>query len=363
MTFFPSLDAWVAERSGVSGPNGAPDPAALAAWQLAALRATLAWAREKSPFYRNHLASLPPNFPRTPEEVAQIPFTTPDDLREAGEHMLCVPQGAVARVVTISTSGTTGGPKRIFLTDEDVAATLDFFSQGMTMLARPGDAVLVLLPGRTPDGASDLLARATARMGARPLFAPEGCSPAETARLLIDAGISCVAALPRQAAALMADPSARQAGKGRVRTMLLSGEPVADELRAAVADAWGAEIFAHYGQTETGFGGGVECLAHQGYHLREADLFFEIVDPESGLPLGQNALGEVVVSTLLRRGMPLIRFRTGDAARMLAGPCACGSPLRRLGAVQGRIVRDAAGTRIIQPEKGAGRRGRPSFDP
>ena len=62
--------------------------------------------------------------------------------------------------------------------------------------------------------------------------------------------------------------------------------------------------------------------------------------------------GEVVVSTLSRTGMPLVRYRTGDVARMLVGPCACGSPLRRLGPVAGRIQRNGDGLRVSVPQKG-----------
>ncbi len=115
--------------------------------------------------------------------------------------------------------------------------------------------------------------------------------------------------------------------------------------------ALGCEVFAHSGLTETGFGGGVECGAHQGYHLREADLFVEIVDPGTGRPLPDGEPGEIVVSTLCRLAMPLIRYRTGDLGHLLPGPCVCGSPFRRLGAVAGRIVRTQDGFAVARPKK------------
>ena len=89
--------------------------------------------------------------------------------------------------------------------------------------------------------------------------------------------------------------------------------------------------------TETGLGGGVECAVRDGYHLREADLLFEIVDPESGRPVPDGEFGEVVFTTLTRRGMPLVRYRTGDRSCFLTAPCPCGTVLRRLGRVTGRI--------------------------
>src|SRR5262249_28781599 len=75
-------------------------------------------------------------------------------------------------------------------------------------------------------------------------------------------------------------------------------------------------------------------------HLREADLYTEIIDPETGQPVADGIPGEVVFTTLTRQGMPLVRYRTGDRARMLPDPCPCGTLLKRLGRVQGRIEVD-----------------------
>ena len=94
--------------------------------------------------------------------------------------------------------------------------------------------------------------------------------------------------------------------------------------------------------TETGSGGGGECDADDGYHLREADLFVEIVHPATGRVPPDGVSGEVVVTTLTRRAMPLIRYRTGDQARFLPDYCPCGSMLRRLGNAQGRLTNAAA---------------------
>ena len=95
-------------------------------------------------------------------------------------------------------------------------------------------------------------------------------------------------------------------------------------------------MFTHYGMTETGFGGGVECDALDGYHLREGDIFFEVVDHETGQPCPEGAIGEVVITTLTRQGMPLIRYMTGDISRILSQPCPCGSVLKRMDRVRGR---------------------------
>jgi phenylacetate-coenzyme A ligase PaaK-like adenylate-forming protein len=85
-----------------------------------------------------------------------------------------------------------------------------------------------------------------------------------------------------------------------------------------------------------GFGGGVECEALAGYHLREADLYFEVVDHKTGETCPDGSMGEVVFTTLTRQGMPLIRYRTGDIALMITRPCPCGSVLKRMDYVRGR---------------------------
>jgi hypothetical protein len=126
----------------------------------------------------------------------------------------------------------------------------------------------------------------------------------------------------------------------RPRGVRLTTRPTGSSAGLAALAAGTVDIAGshnHYGMTEMGLGGGVECQARRGYHLREADLLFEIVDPASGAPLPEGEAGEVVVSTLTREGMPLIRYRTGDAGRFLPGACPCGTALRTLERVTHRL--------------------------
>jgi len=346
------IDAWIARLTGLDFPDG-PDPAALASWQRRRLRAVAEWARRHSPFYRERMQ--PDGLPGA-STFPQVPFLTAEDLREHGQRMLCVSQDEVDRVVTLSTSGTTGKPKRLFFTGQDLEATLDFFRVGMSTLTGPGDTVLILLPGRRPDGASDLLARALPDIGVRAVLAPEDFTDRELPAIVRRESVTCLAVLATRLRRLLLGDTAAWAGQGLVTKALLSGEPVPTELRADAHRA-GIEIFDHYGLTETCFGGGVECRAHNGFHLREADLYVEIVDPLTGGQTPDGQEGEVVISTLpragARAGTALLRYRTGDIAAMLPGPCPCGSPLRRLAPLAGRIERTGGGYRVARPEKGA----------
>jgi phenylacetate-coenzyme A ligase PaaK-like adenylate-forming protein len=116
----------------------------------------------------------------------------------------------------------------------------------------------------------------------------------------------------------------------------VSTDHLPDAIVGTVESAWGCTVYDHYGMTEMGLGGGVECAVRDGYHLREADMLYEVIDPHSGQPVPEGEAGEVVFTTLTRVGMPFVRYRTGDISRFLPGRCGCGSEVRRLERVRAR---------------------------
>jgi phenylacetate-CoA ligase len=317
------LDGWIATRlNGVS----------LLDYQMARLVETVAWAKQKSPFYRRLLADVDERTLTTPAALQRLPFTTADDLRRNDPPLLCVSQSDISHVVTLETSGTSGPPKRLFFTPEDQEATTEFFRHGMSVFTHSGDRVAILFPGERPGSVGDLLAESLRRMGATPIVAGWPQDPAATAALLQRERPDVVAGAPVAVLAV-----ARHCPSLRVKSVLLSSDHVAASLRNGVTDSWNCEVFEHYGMTEMGLGGGVDCGAHAGYHMREHELLVEVVAPDGGAPMAPGDFGEVVFTTLTRRGMPLIRYRTGDISRIVPGACACGSPLLRLERIHGRI--------------------------
>ena len=247
--------------------------------------------------------------------------------------------------MTLPTSGTTGEPKRIHFSAADQELTVDFFHHGMSVLARSDDRVLILLPGERPGSVGELLARGLERLGATPLpYGPVGDVDAALDALEGERA-SVVVGIPVQVLAL-ARRGAAQGRELRLRSVLLSTDHVPQAIVSAVERAWGCRVFNHYGATEMGLGGGVECAAHAGLHLREADLLFEVVDPLTGAPLPPGQEGEVVFTTLTREAMPLIRYRTGDLGSFVAERV----PLR--------LPAAPAGQRAVaaQRRRGAGRR-------
>jgi phenylacetate-CoA ligase len=331
------LEPWIARKIGHRDDRSTLTQERIRNYQLARLRDTLRLARERSPFYRRHMAGAPGDVSCL-EDLARFPFTTADDVRENGLQFLCVSQGDIQRVVTLDTSGTTGNPKRLYFTRADQELTIDFFHVGMSTLTDPGDRVLILLPGERPGSVGDLLAAALRRLGAEGIKHGPVRDVAQTLDVIVEQAVNSLVGIPVQVLALARYGESVGAPPPPIlKRALLTTDHVPDAIARTLELAWGCEVYNHYGMTEMGLGGGVECQARRGYHVREADLYFEIVDPATGNPLQDGERGEVVFTTLTRRGMPLIRYRTGDVSRFVPGDCPCGTILKTLDRVKGRV--------------------------
>ena len=331
------MDAWLSAQCG--GDPSLPLPERLEAARLEALRRVLHRAASLSRWYGRTLAGCDLDL-QSADGLRALPFTTPRDLHDYRE-FLCVPQGDVQRIVTLQTSGSTDAPKRIAFSEHDLARTASFFAAGMAQLVHAGQRLMVLLPGaQCPDGVTDLLRQALSPSGVDVVpGSPE--ATAESLRADLERWKPhCLVAAPHQLASLFAateDGSFRRLASC-VEGIQSSGDILDLSVRDGLEAALDCVVLDHYGMTETCFGGGVQCMARNGYHLRELDLFLEILDPVSGEPVPDGETGEIVLTTLNREAMPLIRYRTGDAAAWLPGPCPCGSPLRRLSPLRGRYI-------------------------
>jgi len=333
----PWLDLWLNRAMDREGADAPPTAAEFTRWQLARLRETLAWAKAHSPFYASRLAGIDPAVLRAPADLTRLPRTGADDLRLTPDAFLCVSRDEVAQPVTLSSSGSSGPPKRLFFGADDLERTCEFFNYGMRNLAAPGQNVLVLLPGAREGGVGRLLADALARFGARGVLPEPGAGPGEALELALAEDARVVVGAPTHVQALAALWAARGLPSGRIHTVLLCWDMVPRTLKDNVRRLLGCRVLTHWGMTETGLGGAVDCAEDSGMHVRGADLFIEITDPATGHAVPPGRPGEIVVSTLSRRAMPLIRYRTGDMARLLPGTCACGSPLPRLDRLAGRL--------------------------
>lgn len=327
MSGFGTLDAWVGRTIGV---DRLPSREDIDAWKLRCLRQTVTHARARSPFYR-----LRPDWPEATDlvsldDVSDLPLTLPDDLLKSDPSLIALPMRDAARLVTIPTSGTSGVAKRLFFTEEDIEATVAYFEHGMATLVRPCSVVAMAFPAERPDSVGDLLMRGLTRLGAVPEALPVGASLEELATALRRMQPAAIAGMPVTLGALARHMASDGGPPLTIETALVSADSVSPSFKAALAITWGTEVFEHWGMTETGYGGALACDAHDGLHVRETDLHVEIVDIASGRSLPAGEEGEVVISTLQRRGLPLIRYRTGDRGHLIDAPCRCGSVLHRL---------------------------------
>lgn len=326
-----ALDAWIAARIGAPSPLSRDD---IEAWQLARLQETLQLAQSQSPFYRQKLKGVPPAGGL--QDLAALPCTIEADLRAHSLDLLCVSQDEVARSVSLASSGTTGSPKRLFFCEADLELTMDFFHHGMAELVSPGQRVLILLPGDTPDSTGDLLARALARMEVQTRTFGLVSDPEVAVQTAASFQAHCLVGFPLHLLA-MARCCERRTTNWRPQSVLLCSDYIATSVKRELGRIWQCACHSHYGTVETGLGGGVECGALNGAHLREADLLVEILEPEGNAPLPLGEWGEITITTLTRQAMPLVRYRTGDLGRLMPGACACGSCIARLDQVQGRL--------------------------
>lgn len=319
---------------------------ALRHWQLARLNESIRHAR-RSRFYQDKLAAF--GQLESLNQLAALPFTTEADLQCGLEEFLCISPNDVARIVTLATSGSTGAPKRIAFSEKDLAATLRFFYYGMQELAAPGQRVMIALPGTAEFGVPHLLAEALAQLGATPLRYGAILDIEDAVQFMKAHRPHCIVGLPIQVLGLATRVAHLPKGSAPwPQTVLLTADTVAPSITRRIERDFQCKAFNHYGSTEMGYGGAVECSIQQQLHLRENDLLFEVVDPESCAPLPPGCKGELVFTTLRRQAMPLIRYRTGDIATLISAPCACGSPFPRITAPyrrNGSAIR-AGGTEI-----------------
>ena len=325
------LDIWTAEKLNTDDLTRAD----IESYQLEKLKEVFQLAVDESRFYGNLYKGMKVE---TFDDFRKLPFTGPEDVRGHELEMLCVSQREISRIVTIETSGTTGTPKRVYFTEEDQELTVDFFHHGMKLIVDETDTVMILMPCRRPGSIGVLLKEGLERSGVKVVSygLPDGMDSDKILEIMEREKVTHCVALATQLAVIAEKVIGRNTSEGDrkydipMRSVLLSAEYVSEESRRKISDTWNCRVFEHYGMTEMGLGCAVQCPELEGFHVRELDLYLEIIDPETGEVLPDGTEGEIVFTTLTRKGMPFIRYRTGDWSSFMTGECGCGSVLKRL---------------------------------
>ncbi|MBV7274048.1 phenylacetate--CoA ligase family protein [Clostridium sp. PL3] len=304
-------------------------------YQLDKIKESITYVKQHSKFYREHLKDINEDSIKSLKDFENIPFTLPSHVKENPFGFLCVPQKDIVRIVTLRSSGTSGDEKRVYFTEKDLQLTIDFFKHGMQCLANKDDRVLVLLPGEAYGSIGDLLKKALKETEIECFVQGVMVDPKVTAKLIQAENINCIVGIPIQL--LHLSRVENEIFKNKIQKVLLSTDYVPETIIKEFTNKSECKVFTHYGMTEMGYGGGVECEALYGYHMREDDLYFEIIDPVTGKTVEDGQYGEVVFTTLTREGMPFIRYRTSDIASFKTKKCPCGTFLKTMDRIKGRM--------------------------
>jgi len=311
----------------------------LAAIQCERLRATLRNAWEHVPWQRARLDAAGLN-PETFTDLAQLhalPFTTKADLRDH------YPFGLFARPVTAlarihASSGTTGKPTVVGYTAADLSRWADLMARSMFMVgARPGDLVHNAYGYGLFTGG--LGAHAGAERLACPVVPVSGGGTERQVALIVDFGPRVLCATPSYALAIaeVAEQQGVDLRSSRLEIGLFGAEPWSAGLRDEVEARLGITAFDIYGLSEImGPGVACECEYRDGLHGWEDHFLFELVDPDTGSPVPEGSAGELVITTLTKEALPMLRYRTRDITRLTTQRCGCGRSHLRILRVAGR---------------------------
>jgi phenylacetate-CoA ligase len=310
----------------------------LAALQTERLRATMATAAA-APFYAQRFseAGVWPDDITSPEDITRLPFTTKDDLRAN------YPTGLVTcdkrELVRLhASSGTTGTPTAILYTREDLDAWSELMARCLYMAGvRPEDVFQNIAGYGLFTGGLGIHYGAE-RLGC--LTVPAGAgNTARQLKLIKDFAVSVAHIIPSYA--LYLGSVLERKGINPVslplRTVLIGAEPHTEQARRRIEEMLDVRAFNSFGLSEmNGPGVAFECTEQNGMHIWEDAYLVEILDPVTDEPVPEGEVGELVMTTLTRKGMPLFRYRTRDLTRFIPGECPCGRTHRRIDRIAGR---------------------------
>jgi len=307
--------------------------------QLRRLRATVKNAYENVPLHRARMdaARLRPGDVRSLADVARLPFTMKTDLRDQYPFGLFArPRESLVRLH--ASSGTTGKPTVVGYTRRDIDTWANLMARSLACAgARRGDVV------HNAYGYGLFTGGLGAHYGAERLGATvvpmSGGSTERQVLLIRDFGARVLCATPSYALnmAEVAEREGADLRESKLEIGLFGAEPWSEAMRAEIEARLGLRAVDVYGLSEImGPGVAVECEAQDGLHGWEDHFLFEVIDPASGRPLADGESGELVITTLTKEALPMIRYRTRDITRITRSRCSCGRTHARLKRITGR---------------------------
>ncbi len=293
-----------------------------------------------SPFYKkrfeeNHLS---PDDIQSLDDLKRIPFTTKQDLRDTYPFGIAsVPLEHCVRLH--SSSGTTGNPTVILHTQKDLDEWANAVARCLWMVGlRPTD-VFQNSSGYGMFTGGLGFQYGAERLGMLTVPAAAGNTKRQL-KFITDFGTTAVHAIPSYATRMfevMQEMGIDPRKDTRLHTLIIGAEPHSEEQRQRIEEMLGVKAYNSFGMSEMcGPGVAFECKEQNGLHIWEDYYIVEIVNPETLEPVPEGEIGELVLTTINREAMPLLRYRTRDLTRILPGECPCGRHHKRLDRMKGR---------------------------
>ncbi|HNZ99491.1 phenylacetate--CoA ligase [Ruminococcus sp.] len=291
---------------------------------------------EAGSFYGKKLAEAGITHVETPEDFTKLPFSEKKDLRDAYPlGLMTAPEEEIVRIH--SSSGTTGTPVIIPYTAKDVDDWAIMFKRcyetaGITNMDR-----IQITPGYGLWTAGIGFQNGAEKLGA--MVIPMGPGNTDKQLQMMQDMKSTVLCSTSSYALLLAEEIEKRGIKENIHLKkgVIGSERWSDKMRKHISESLGIELYDIYGLTEIyGPGIGINCEYNEGMHYWDDFLYIEIIDPKTGEPVPDGEMGEIVITTLVKEGAPLIRYRTHDLSRIIPGKCKCGRCYPRLDTIMGR---------------------------
>ncbi|MBO4881308.1 MAG: phenylacetate--CoA ligase [Firmicutes bacterium] len=287
-------------------------------------------------FYGKKLAEAGAGRIETPEDFEALPFSEKADLREAYPlGLMTAPEDKIVRIH--SSSGTTGLPVIIPYTAKDVDDWGEMFKRCYEFAGITEKDRIQITPGYGLWTAGIGFQNGAEKLGA--MVIPMGPGNTEKQlKMMVDMGSTVLCATSSYALLLAEEIEKRGIGDQiKLKKGVIGSERWGEKTRKRIAGILGIELYDIYGLTEIyGPGIGINCKYDTGMHYWDDYLYIEIIDPVTLKPVSDGEMGEVVITTLVKEGAPLIRYRTHDLSRIIPGECPCGSKFPRLDTIMGR---------------------------
>ncbi|MHB8994191.1 MAG: phenylacetate--CoA ligase family protein [Armatimonadota bacterium] len=294
----------------------------------------------QAPFYQQKFAEmgLDPSSIKGLDDLRKLPFTTKNDLRSAMPYgVLAVPKSSVVRMHY--SSGTTGIATAVYHTADDLRYWAECVARGMRGVGLTSEDVFQNMMGYGLFTGGLGFHYASELVGCMTIPSSAG-NTARQVQLMKDFGTTGLHILPSYA--LRVVHHCEEAGIDiqrdlNLRVGFIGAEPHTEKTRQRVEQMLGVKIYNCYGLSEmAGPGVAIECPAQDGLHVREDHYLVEIINPETLEPTAEGEAGEMVLTSLRRRAMPLIRYRTRDITSIKSGQCPCGRMHKRIERITGR---------------------------